>query len=185
MKKRAVSASVTILLITISFRAGAEVPPQAILQCSGGQSSEGINTPKDVPVPKSDPNVVGTYTLQGNSLIESGGGTFADEHYDLCSATSTNYVYSTDCSVDRMHYIADWLEVTDAPANDRFMIKHKASAYTLDTIVIDRVNLSVNSEYLSNQVRTDYVKKVNKVVLTPYLMSIRFVGNCSVAKPKL
>jgi hypothetical protein len=185
MKKRAISASVAALLVTACFRAGAETPPHAILQCSGEQSSEGINTPKDVPIPKRDPNVVGTYTLQDNLLIESGGGTFADEHYDLCSTTSTNYVYSTDCSVDRMHYIADWLEVADVPANDRFLAKHKASAYTLDIIVIDRVHLSVNSEYLSNQVRTNYDKKANKVSLTPYLMSIRFIGDCSVEKPKL
>jgi hypothetical protein len=141
--------------------------------------------PKDVPIPKRDPNVVGTYTLQGNSLIERGGGTFADERYDLCSTTSTNYVYSTDCSEDRMHSIADWLEVADVPANDRFLAKHKASGYTLDIIVIDRVNLSVNSDYLSNQVRTDYDKKAKKVVLTPYLLSMRFTGNCNVERPKL
>ncbi|MCX4156984.1 MULTISPECIES: hypothetical protein [Paraburkholderia] len=185
MKKSAISASVTILLVTVCFRAGAETLPQVILQCSGEQSSVGINAPKDVLVPNRDPNVVGTYTLRGNVLTESGGGTFADELYNLCSTTSTNYVYSTDCSVGRMRYISDWLQVTDAASNDRFMATHKASAYTLDILVIDRVNMSVTSEYLSNQLRTDYDQKNKKVTLTPYLTSIRFVGRCSVVKPKL
>ncbi|WP_186188066.1 hypothetical protein [Burkholderia gladioli] len=185
MKKRAISASVAMLVITACFRASADTPPQVILQCSGEQSSQGINAPKDVTVPKRNPNVVGTYTLQGNVLTESGGGIFADERYDLCSTTSTSYVYSTDCSVARMRYISDWLEITDAASNDRFMAKHKASAYTLDNIVIDRLDMSVTSEYLSNQLRTDYDQKNNKVTLTPYLTSIRFVGSCNVVKPKL
>lgn len=51
--------------------------------------------------------------------------------------------------------------------------------------MIDRVNMSVTSEYLSNQLRTDYDQKNNKVTLVPYLTSMRFVANCSVVKPKL
>jgi hypothetical protein len=185
MTSKVLRSTASLMLAAACHVANAEAPQQTILQCNGDQWGEGINAPKDVTVPKRDPNVVGTYTLQGNVLIESGGGTFADERYDLCSTTSINYVYSTDCSVDRMHYISDWLEVTDVPANDRFIGKHKASAYTLDILVIDRVTPSVNSEYLSNQVRTDYDKKDKKVVLTPYLLSMRFVGSCSVVKPKL
>lgn len=185
MKKRAIRASVTSILITASLCAGAEAPPQAILQCTGEQTSEGINTPKYVTIPKRAPNVGDTYTLQGDVLIESGGGTFADEHYNLCRSTSTTYVYSTDCSVDRLHYISEWLDVTNVPASDKFIARHKDSPYTLDTIIIDRVNLSVNAESLNNQSGTKYDKKANNVVLIPYLLSTRFLGNCSVEKPKL
>lgn len=184
LKKRAISASVTMLLFTACFRAAAETPPSAILQCVGSMTSEGINAPKDVLLDKPS-DVVGTYTLQGNVLIESGGGTYADEHYGLCSTTSTTYVYSTDCSVGRMRYITDWLAVKDGLANERFEAKHKDSATTLDIVVIDRVNLSIHSESLGTQFRTDINQKTNAVTLTPFLTSARFAGSCSIVKPKL
>ncbi|MFL9988651.1 hypothetical protein [Paraburkholderia sediminicola] len=184
MKKRAISASVAMLLVSACFRAGAETPPQAILQCAGEMTSDGINNPKDVALP-SPSDVVGTYTLQGSVLIESGGRASADIRYDLCSSTSTTYVYSNDCSVSRGRYISDWLHVANAPASDRFVANHKGSAYGLNILVIDRVNLRVDSEYLTGELRTNYDQKHTKAWLTPYLMSMRFAGSCSVAKAKL
>jgi hypothetical protein len=129
--------------------------------------------------------VKGTYTVEGNEVVASGEGNFADERYTLCRASSTNYVFSTDCTAQRFQYIADWLNATDLNSVDQFGKKHKISAYGLDTIIIDRVTPHVDEEKLTNHMRPVYDAKNKKAVVRPFLVSFRYVGDCSVVNPKL
>lgn len=187
MNRCVVRPTIALLLAAAFNAAGAETPPQGILQCTGSQSAEGFNAPKDAAIPATGASttVSGTYTINGNVLIESGGGTLSDEHYTLCSTTSTNYVYSTDCAVQPRQYVSDWLRVTDPDTNKQFQAKYKGSTLTLDTIIIDRVSLRVDEDELSTFLRTDYDKKSRSLTMRPYALSLRFVGDCNLVKPKL
>lgn len=185
MKKRAISASVTLLLIC--FQAGAQTLPQRILQCSGSEEWKGINAPKDAGIPQPDPSriVGGTYTFQGNVLVKSDEGKVADQRYKLCSVTTTNYVYSTDCSIDTAGYIAEWLKVSTAASDTAFQARHKESWVQLDTVIVDRVNLSLDEMYVAPLERSDYdPEKANALVLTPYLLSTHYVATCHLAQPQ-
>jgi hypothetical protein len=166
MIKRAASPAIALLIPAAFNLAGAETPPQGILQCTGSQSAKGFNAPKDAVIPTTG-NVSGTYTLNGNVLIESGGGGLHDHRYSLCSTTSTNYIYSTDCKVQPSQYFSDWLRVTDPDKNRQFETKYKDSTYMLATIIIDRVNLQVDEDELNTFLRTHDDKKSRSVTIRP------------------
>ena len=180
MKKRAISASVTLLLIC--FHAGAQTPPQGILECAGPDEFKGINAPKDSAVISKTNEVAGTYTFQGNVLIESAGGTGKDQRFNLCSTTSTNAVYSTDCATSTASYTAEWLRVSDSPSLNAFQARHVNSWVQLDTVVVDRVNLTLDDWSLSTQERSDYVPSKNALDVKPYLLSSHFVATCHLAR---
>jgi hypothetical protein len=186
MNKGAVRRTIVLMLALACNVAEAGAPPQIILQCSSGyQSTGGINAPEDAAVPSQATRVKGTYTVEGNEVVASGEGNFADERYTLCRASSTNYVFSTDCTAQRFQYIADWLNATDLNSVDQFEKKQKNSAYGLDTIIIDRVNPHVDEEKLTNHMRQVYDAKNKKAVVRPFLVSFRYVGDCSLVKPNL
>lgn len=181
MKKRAISASVTLLFIC--FQAEAQTPPQGILQCAGPWDAKGINTPKDVTIPSAS-TVEGAYTFKGNLLIASGGGTWRDQQYDLCSVTSTNAVYSTDCSISLPSYTAEWLAVRDMASLKAFQARHPNGWVQLETIVVDRVNLTMDDTDLSTEERVDPVPGKTTPTVKPYLLSMHFAGQCQLAKAK-
>lgn len=186
MTKNARRLPAAILLAAACHVANAAAPQQTILQCTGVQWGQGIAAPKDVAIPSRSTNVVGTYTIQGDTLIESGGGAIADSRYALCSATSTTYVFSSDCKAQRTRYIADWLEATDVYSDTSpFAKKYKDSAWNLDIITIDRINLRVDEENISNFARPNYDKESGKFSTRPFLVSVRYAGNCSFVKPRL
>jgi len=186
MKKRAISASVTMLLITACLRAEAQTPADTILQCVGDEWGDGINAPKDAFIPPRDGNLSGTYAIQGNAIIESGGGKLADKSYPLCSTTIMSYAFSSDCSVHRGQYIVDWLEGTDFDTKTApFFKKYPNSPIGVATIVVDRVNLRVDEEWLDNHVRGDYDPKTKKSTYLAFFTSTRFSGTCELGKPKI
>ncbi|MBB5546350.1 hypothetical protein A8H39_20620 [Paraburkholderia fungorum] len=174
-----------ILLAVACHMANAEAPQKTILQCDGEQWGQGIDAPKDAVIPSRDPHVVGTYTIHGDTLIESGDGVVADGRYALCSATSTTYVFSSDCKAQRNRYITDWLGATDIYSDtSSFAKKYKDSPWSLDIITIDRINLRVDEENISNYARTDFDKQSRKATVRPFLVSIRYAGSCSFVKPR-
>lgn len=132
------------LLLAVAWNvANAEGPKPTTLQCLGKQTSTGIHAPKDAYIPASN-TVHGIYTIDGAVLIESGDGEVADGRYSLCSTTSTNYIYSTDCNARRGEYIADWLRTTNFDPDSPFYKKYPGISSSFDTINIDRVNLTVD-----------------------------------------
>jgi hypothetical protein len=180
MKKRAISASVALLLIC--FQAEAQTPPQGILQCSGPDESKGINAPKDSAVTSATNNVTGTYTFQRNVMIESAGGTGREQRYNLCSTTGTNSVYSTDCAISTASYIAEWLKVSDMASLNAFQARHENSWVQLETVIVDRVNLTLDDMYLATQERSDYAPGKGALDVKPYLLSTHFVATCHLAR---
>jgi hypothetical protein len=186
MKKRAISASVTLLLVVASVQAGAQSPQPTILQCVGDEWGDGINAPKDAFIPPRDSNLSGTYVMQGNAITERGGGKIADRSYPLCNSTVTTYSFSSDCSVHRALYIHDWESAKDFDTKTGpFYKKYPDSWAGVVTIVVDRVNLRVDEEWLDNHVRGDYDQKTKKSTYLAFFTSTRFSGTCELGKPKI
>lgn len=179
MKKLAISASITLLLIC--FQAGAQTPPQGILQCAGRFVSKGIKAPKDAGIIASDVEMAGTYTFKGNVLIESAGGTGRDQQYNLCITTGTNAVYSTDCSISTTSYTAEWLTVANMASLNAFKARHPNSWVQLDTVVVDRVNLTLDETSLATQERATTAQDNTPPNVKPYLLSSHFAARCSLA----
>ncbi|WP_434109229.1 hypothetical protein [Paraburkholderia caffeinilytica] len=160
--------------------------PVTTLECLGNLSGQGINAPDDVAIPAPSSGETNTYTIDGNSLIASGGGTFADTRLDLCKSTSTTYVYSNDCTANRHAYITDWLTATDLDSDTSpFFKKYKTSGYLLQTVVVDRVSLHLYDETLTGYARTDYDKAKKKVSQKSFLVSISYDAGCKIVKPKI
>jgi hypothetical protein len=181
MKKTA-----ALLLIVGCHFANAEGPSQVILQCDGEQWGEGISAPKDAYVPSRESNVDGVYTMQGDALVESLGGKFPDQRYMLCSATGTNYVFSSDCTVARRQYVSDWLASTDVdPSTGPFSKKYPNSVWGLQTVTVNRVSLRLEEELLMGYVRSHYDQKLNSFVYAPFLVSTRYAAGCKLEKPKI
>ena len=175
-----------LLLIAACHTANAQAPQQAILQCVGDTWADGIDAPKDAFIPPREGNLSGTYVIQGNAIIEDGGGKLADRSYPLCSSTTTNYVFSSDCSVHRGRYITDWLgEVDFDDKTNPFLKKYPESAAGVTTIVVDRVNLRVGEEWLDNHVRGNYDLKTKKSNYLAFLVSTRYSASCELGKPKI
>lgn len=160
--------------------------PATILECVGNTSAQGINAPKDEVIPSPSSGGTNTYTIDGNSLIVSGGGGIADARLVLCKSTSTTYVYSNDCAANRRAYITDWLTAKDYDSNTSpFFKKYGNSAYLLQIVIVDRVSLHLNDEALLGHVRTDYDEAANKVTLKPFLTSFSYDAGCKIVKPKI
>jgi hypothetical protein len=174
-----------ILAATVCDVANAEARHSVSLQCSGEMVSEGIKAPTDAYIAPRSENVPGTYTMQGNVLIESGGGAVADGRYTLCSSTSTSYLFSTDCSAKRSEYIEDWLQTTDfGPDTSPFYKKYTSLDASLATVNIDRMNLSVDEEIINTHVYPAHDKK-RGYIEAPYLISTRYTASCRLVKPKI
>lgn len=168
--------------------ANADAPQRTILQCVGDMWGEGIKAPKDAAIPSGVHDVPGTFTIKDNELIQSGGGGQAsDSRYDLCSTTSTTYVFSTDCTVLRAQYIEDWLEEKDFNIETSpFFKKYKRSSWlSVETVMVDRVNLRVNEEQLTGHSGGIYDKAGRKVVYKPFLVSVRYQASCKLGTPKI
>lgn len=161
-----------VLLVATCHIANAEAPQQTILQCVGDLFGDGINAPKDAAIPPRDHDVSGTFTIQGNELIQSGGGQGSDNRYTLCTTTPTTYVFSTDCTVLRDQYIHDWLKETDFDINTSpFFKKYKNRSWlTVETVIVDRFSLRVDDEQLTGHSGGIYDKKSGKVAYTPFLV---------------
>jgi hypothetical protein len=186
MKKRAISASVTLLLVISCVHAGAQSPQPTVLQCVGDEWMDGIDAPKDEFIASRDSNLSGTYVMQGNAITENGGGTLADRSYRLCGSTVTTYSFSSDCSVHRGPYITDWENGKDFdPKTGPFFNKYPNSPIGIVTINVDRVNLRVEEEWLDNHVRGNYDPKTKKSTYLAFFTSTRFSGTCELGKPKI
>ncbi|MFX1803097.1 hypothetical protein PWR66_05475 [Paraburkholderia sp. A1RO-5] len=186
MTKNARHLSAAISLSVACHAAVAEPAKPIILKCSGVLWGEGIDAPKDEEIPGHEPNLESIYTMDGSTLTESGGGISADTHYALCSSTNTNYLFSTDCSVQRQQYVMNWLQsTTGEPENASYFKKHPSSTWGLEIVSIDRVNLRVDEEFLVGHSRAHWDKASNHMVFAPFLVSIRYSGNCAIAQPKL
>jgi len=160
--------------------------PVTILECVGNLTGQGINAPADATIPSPSSGETNTYTIDGNSLIVSGGSGFADARLDLCKSTSTTYVYSNDCTANRHAYITDWLTAKDYDSNTSpFFKKYKNSAYLLQIVAVDRVSLHLNDETLTGHVRGNYDKATKKITQNPFLASFLYDAGCTVAKPKI
>lgn len=147
---------------------------------------DGIDAPKDAFLAPRDNGLSGTYVIQGNAITESGGGTIADRSYALCSSTVTTYSFSSDCSVNRGPYINDWENGTDFDSKTGpFFKKYPNSPTGVVTILVDRVNLRVDEEWLDNHVRGAYDQKTKKSSYLAFFTSTRFSGTCELGKPKI
>jgi hypothetical protein len=159
---------------------------QTILECIGTLSGKGIDAPADELFPRSTTGESGAYTIDGKSLIISGGGSTPDARLDLCKSASTMYVYSNDCTANRNAYIRDWLEAKDFDTNTSpFFKKYSNSISFLQTVTVDRVTLHLNDELVTGHVRTPYDEKTHKMTVKPFLATFTYDADCKVAKPKI
>lgn len=180
-------ASAVVTLVATCHIAYAGAPQQTVLQCVGDLWGEGINAPKDAVIPSRSHGVSGTFTIQGNELIQSGGGQVSDGHYTMCSTTPTTYVFSTDCTVQRDQYVHDWLNATDfnIESSPFFKKYQNRSWLSVETVIVDRVSLRVDEEQLTGHTGGIYYKKSGKAVYTPFLVSVRYLANCTLGTAKI
>jgi hypothetical protein len=83
---RAGLAAASFLCLTPTASAQASSDTNTALDRDGSLTWQGHNAPKDVVIGKPT-SATGRYTMRGDSLIESGGGTLPDPVLHLCRGT--------------------------------------------------------------------------------------------------
>jgi hypothetical protein len=155
------------------------------LQCVGDYWGAGIHAPQDAFIsPRSD-GLSQAYTIQGNKLVEAGGGKTPDTALTLCATTSTTYNYSNDCPVSRGQYISDWLRSTDLPpeSNPAFKRYKGGADELLEIVIVDRTNLGVEWEQLMGEPGVGTYDKVHKhTTYQPFVTDSRYSAQCKLGK---
>lgn len=185
MKMRFLAAAFFVLC---GAAGAAPVGDPTILSCDGITTNSGRNAPKDsVEIPQRHQSAtftVGANKLTSQSLVLSG------ETLSLCKETPTEYVYSTNCVAPPRAFIGDWLAMKDsATANQLMSQKYGEYSVMLETVRIDRVNLTVSDEFISPQLSAEFKKMARGAPLLPgdistrfFVLTTEFRGQCKIAK---
>jgi hypothetical protein len=112
------------------------------------------------------------------------------ETLSLCKETPTEYVYSTNCAAPPRAFISDWLAMTDsATANQLMAKKYGEYSVVLETVRIDRVNLTVSDEFISTQLSAEFKKlakgaqmRLSDISTRFFVFTTEFQGQCKIAK---
>lgn len=167
-----------ILLAVACHIANAKGPNPTVLLCHMHDGERVALVPPGAEVPDDSqfPPPFGpfdfTYRIEDNTLI------IGNIRVPLCSTTSTTYTFATFCHFNRSEYISDWIGDTYFKDPNATAFYKKYPDYPTTT-VIDRVNLTLEEETLTNRV---WGEKDNKK--KPWVLSSRSVGNCEILKPK-
>ncbi|MCP3713001.1 hypothetical protein M3I54_39970 [Paraburkholderia sp. CNPSo 3274] len=168
-----------ILLAVACHIVKAETPNPTILQCHIHETGRVALVPPETEPPDDSwfpppfPAFDFTFRIEDNALFTGNIRT------PLCSTSSTTYIFATYCHLKRSDYISDWLGSTYSKDPTTIPFYKKYSGGYPSTTVIDRVNLTIEEETLTNRW---WVTKDSKT--RPFVLSVRTFGNCEIVKPK-
>lgn len=169
----------------VFFSAADVMGAPTVLSCDGITTNSGRNEPNDsLVIPPR--NESATFAIASNGLTSQSLVLYA-ETLSLCKETPTEYVYSTNCAAQPRAFIGDWLAMKDASTAGQLMAK-KYGEYSvvLETIQIDRVNLTISDEFVSTQMSTEFKKTTKGSLLKSdtrfFVFTTEFRGHCRLAK---
>jgi len=163
------------------------------MTCQGVSRTYGHNAPKRITF---DEN----YSSSGDMLVIADDRKWAaglllntDTKLSLCRETSTELLYSFDCSADPKAFISDWLSMHSQDEGSGPMTKKYGEHWSdFETLRVSRVNLTVTATYLVAEVARDFVKPKDSSSFSPadvtqtlYIRATEYRGTCKVTKSKI
>ena len=136
------------LAMTVSFTVhsiAAKSEDSKILSCEGKMV---LSVPSDaseagkeaVRANNSSNEISQIYEINKNKLVETGGKS-PSVIYTLCKKSESEYIYSSDCTINELQYLHDWNSKTDHKYPSSFLKKYVSQDYAV--IYINRVNLQI------------------------------------------
>ena len=164
-------------------------PASMILTCDGTSTEQGRNAPKWVPY--AEPvDTTETFVINGNQLTSKDILLFKVD-FSLCHESATEYVYSSNCTAEPQGYMRRWLGMTDSKSAQQDMLKVYGENWPqVETIHIDRINLTVNDLYVTPsfdpKLKTGKSSAGEPDYSAQFYVSLnQFRGTCKVAKAKI
>lgn len=165
-----------------------------ILLCEGTTKSHGVNKPKQSAYLDS------TYDSSGDIITISSdkkwatGLILSTEKLGLCKETSTEYIYSSHCSVNVFSYINEWTLMKGdlVTSEEEMFTKYGLKGLEMEVLTVNRINLSVTDKYLDPMGNQRYETPKNGKPINPdtayihfWVRVVDYQGDCKMAKAKI
>ena len=164
---------------------------EKILECTGNSKTEGMNIPPHAKFLISDGRNDGEQKFILNDDSIAIVGEKLNLTFKLCSKSSTEYIYSSNCAVKDLREMAlDWTKEDDPLSKEsnfqKKWLPNLDSVLGAELIHLDRVNLIVTDDNYNFYPSTDDDKKGRPILKRKnYTVITHSKFQCKIAKQKI